>query len=108
LKISIESSEPLDDVLRVVGALYDVTLTATPVGAPADGSSATTARGPRSGRSRAATAPSRNGRRRSRTRVTKVSNAELRAWARDNGHTVSDRGRIPASVAQAYRDAQAG
>lgn len=108
MKISIDSSEPLDDVLRVVGALYDVTLTATPVGTPADGSSTTTARGRRGGRSRAAAAPSRDGRRRSRTRVAKVSNAELRTWARDNGHTVSDRGRIPASVTEAYRDAQAG
>jgi len=26
----------------------------------------------------------------------------VRAWARDNGHTVSDRGRVPASVLDAY------
>lgn len=26
----------------------------------------------------------------------------VRAWAKDNGHTVSERGRIPASVTEAY------
>ncbi|WEG07793.1 Lsr2 family protein [Microbacterium horticulturae] len=28
--------------------------------------------------------------------------AAVRAWARDNGHQVSDRGRIPATVLDAY------
>ncbi|MFT4305680.1 MAG: Lsr2 family protein [Microbacterium sp.] len=28
--------------------------------------------------------------------------AAVRAWARENGHTVSDRGRVPASVLEAY------
>lgn len=107
MKISIDSSEPLDDVIRVIGAMYDVTLTATPAGAPAAEAPKTPARAGRGGRGRAASAASGNGRRRSRARVTKVSNAELRSWARENGHTVSDRGRIPASVAQAYQDAQA-
>jgi hypothetical protein len=34
------------------------------------------------------------------------SNAEVRSWARQNGLTVSDRGRVPASVLTAYRNAQ--
>ncbi|WP_449278308.1 histone-like nucleoid-structuring protein Lsr2 [Leucobacter sp. GX24907] len=29
----------------------------------------------------------------------------IRAWARDNGHAVSDRGRIPGAVIEAYRSA---
>lgn len=29
----------------------------------------------------------------------------VRTWARDNGHAVKDRGRIPASVMEAYRRA---
>ncbi|MBA2391029.1 MAG: Lsr2 family protein [Geodermatophilaceae bacterium] len=29
----------------------------------------------------------------------------IRAWARRNGHTVSDRGRIPASIVEAYHAA---
>jgi len=28
--------------------------------------------------------------------------ASMRAWARDNGHEVSERGRVPASVIEAY------
>jgi hypothetical protein len=30
----------------------------------------------------------------------------LRSWARENGHTVSDRGRIPKAVVAAHREAQ--
>ena len=33
-------------------------------------------------------------------------NAVIRAWAQANGHAVSDRGRIPASVIDAYRAAE--
>lgn len=33
--------------------------------------------------------------------------AEVRAWARENGHEVPDRGRIPAELVDAYREAQA-
>ncbi|PZS17604.1 MAG: hypothetical protein DLM57_08075 [Pseudonocardiales bacterium] len=32
--------------------------------------------------------------------------AAVREWARSNGHSVSDRGRIPASVLEAYDAAQ--
>ncbi|WP_211299783.1 Lsr2 dimerization domain-containing protein [Amycolatopsis lexingtonensis] len=28
---------------------------------------------------------------------------EMRAWARDNGHEVADRGRIPTSIVEAYK-----
>jgi hypothetical protein len=34
-----------------------------------------------------------------------VSNVELRAWARQNGFTVSGRGRLPVTVIAAYRAA---
>ncbi|WP_406841616.1 Lsr2 family protein (plasmid) [Streptomyces sp. AHU1] len=30
---------------------------------------------------------------------------EMRAWARENGHQVSDRGRIPSKIRDAYREA---
>lgn len=33
------------------------------------------------------------------------SNAEVRSWARENGLTISDRRRVPASVMAAYRSA---
>ena len=31
----------------------------------------------------------------------------IRAWAKKNGHNVSDRGRLPAEVLQAWQTAQA-
>ena len=37
-----------------------------------------------------------------------MGTAELRTWARDNGYAVSDRGRVAASVAQAYDAAHQG
>lgn len=33
--------------------------------------------------------------------------ADVRAWARENGHEVPDRGRIPAELVDAYREAHA-
>ena len=46
-----------------------------------------------------------NGRSRSAKDRAKVSNAELRSWARANGQTLNDRGRVPAAVIAAYRQA---
>lgn len=34
-----------------------------------------------------------------------VDVAAVRAWARENGHTVNERGRVPAAVVEAYRAA---
>lgn len=34
-------------------------------------------------------------------------NVKIRAWAKENGHNVSERGRIPAEVVEEYRKAQA-
>jgi len=33
------------------------------------------------------------------------STAAIRTWARDNGHEVSERGRIPKAVVEAYHSA---
>jgi hypothetical protein len=38
-------------------------------------------------------------------RMDREQAGAIREWARRNGHQVSDRGRIPASVVQAYEDA---
>jgi hypothetical protein len=49
---------------------------------------------------------SRTGRRRGRARSAGNGSArEVREWARANGHKVSDRGRVPAEVIEAYRAA---
>jgi Lsr2 len=38
-------------------------------------------------------------------RMDREQAGAIREWARRNGHAVSDRGRIPASVVQAYEEA---
>jgi len=42
------------------------------------------------------------GRTRGRGRSRNNQTAEIRAWARENGHKVNERGRIPADVVAAY------
>jgi hypothetical protein len=118
LKVTIDSSEPLADALRVIGALYDVTL----VVAPADqsssvaGSGAASPRAPKVGREqprrpagkeRAARATKAGGEH-ARTSAAPVDTAALRSWARDNGYTVSDRGRVASSIVEAYEAAHRG
>jgi hypothetical protein len=39
------------------------------------------------------------------TRVDREQTQAIREWARNNGHKVSERGRIPASVLEAYNSA---
>ena len=45
-------------------------------------------------------------RRPGRTASSRERSADIRAWAKDQGITVSDRGRIPANVAEQYEAAQ--
>lgn len=40
--------------------------------------------------------------RRTRAQTSRTSTSEVRAWANENGYTVSDRGRIPIDVQSAY------
>jgi hypothetical protein len=47
-------------------------------------------------------------RRPGRTVSSRERSADIRAWAKDQGITVSDRGRIPASVAEQYDAATKG
>ena len=47
-------------------------------------------------------------RRRGRTVSSRERSADIRAWAKDQGITVSDRGRISASVAEQYDAAPQG
>ena len=92
MQITIDSTEPLDKVLPVIGALYGVTLSV-----PAQP---------------AATAPRRRTRApqpkqaiERRTKRTEVKASEVREWARGSGHQVSDRGRVAAKLVEAYRAA---
>ncbi len=48
------------------------------------------------------------GRRRPRTQSSRQRSGDIRAWAKDRGIAVSDRGRIPASVVEQYEAANRG
>ncbi|WP_345134066.1 Lsr2 family DNA-binding protein [Microbacterium laevaniformans] len=51
-------------------------------------------------------AGARRGTSRSARKASGVDLAAVREWARANGHTVSERGRVPAAVLEAYAAAQ--
>jgi len=112
LKVTIDSTEPLTDALRVIGALYDVNLAQVPATddtttarvarrrptrpAPAKPSPHIPAKAAKSSSART-TGPSRLG--------ETVSSSDVRAWAAANGHAVSNRGTLPAAVKVAYAEA---
>lgn len=122
LKLTIDSSEPLEDAIRVLGALYGVTLVLSSDDQDASKPATEHPSGP-SKRSRSARRKSsvtrkarpvasatdadaaQPERQASQRSARSPSNAEVRAWARENGLTVSERGRVAASVMTAYRDA---
>jgi hypothetical protein len=104
VQLSIDSTEPLDKVLAVVGALYGVELVAaSPVesAAPPDArTNADTARADATGKALRKRRPAVRGSR--RTQAAKPDPVAVRAWARANGHEVSNRGRVAAAVLAAY------
>jgi hypothetical protein len=122
VKITLDSTEPLEDAIRVVGAMYDVKLVVSrgegatkPVERVAAKASTTQGQtrkrlsGSKKSRS-AAAASGAGGSGRSNSRSVsgaggRPSNAEVRSWARENGLAVSDRGRLAGSVMAAYRSA---
>ena len=118
LKLTIDSSETLEDTLRVVGALYNVTLEVPANGAKARRSAKNTGTSGSSRPARAAGAraqrrpvdrqPSNRGRGRQARAGTRahgpVNAAAVRSWAREHGYTVADRGRMPAEVLTAYQN----
>lgn len=114
MKLTVDSSEPLEDALRVVGAMYGVTIVVSENGQGKRESprqrTTRSKKGPVStkGRSRAAVAdkaPPRSHKARTASPVAKPTNADVRAWARQAGLSISERGRVPGSVMAAYRDA---
>ena len=114
MKVTIDSTEPLADAIRVIGALYDVNLGEvatddTPTAGAAQEQPPRAATGTSSRRSRAkiakASTPSGTGRRR---RAHAAGSSDVRAWAVANGHAVSNRGTLPAAVKAAYAEAHQG
>lgn len=114
LKVTIDSREPLADTLRVIGAVYGVTLVVAENGTSEKESTRQRTPTPRkragNTNQRTRSGLTDGGARRSRKggpgeSAGPPSNAEVRSWARANGLTISDRGRVPASVLTAFRDA---
>lgn len=112
MQLTIDSNEPLDRILQVVGALYGVSLNADGSGA-AQTAPTTSGRG-RGGRGTRKSAATGRGRSASTSRGSRsgrgrgVSGAEVRQWARSNGYQVNERGPIPATLRDAYLAAQRG
>jgi hypothetical protein len=119
LKLTVDSSEPLEDAVRALGALYGVTLVISH-DAVETGRSVRKSPNRRSdarGRKRSSQTRARTGgpvarrggaaRANSRSRADGAAgSAEVRAWARQEGLAVRERGRIPAAVKMAYQEAQ--
>jgi len=99
--------------MRVLGALYGVTLVVSSdeQDASRPATKRTTRRRPspaKEARTGVPTADAEAGKSKPETALRSAgspSNAEVRSWARQSGLRVSDRGRVPASVMTAYRNA---
>ncbi|WP_270886538.1 Lsr2 family DNA-binding protein [Pedococcus sp. 5OH_020] len=118
MKVTIDSTEPLDDALRVIGAVYKVRLNVVDDTAEAQGPGAVASplvAAPEEGKPSQRSTPRPSRRRRQNTtskrdgrNVLSVSVSEMRSWALANGHRVSARGTLPTSVTAAYADAHSG
>ncbi len=98
MKLTIDSTEPLADALRVINSIYDVTLTTA-----ASTSADSAPRSPKPAAVKKSTAANRRGK---RADVSDRVNPKLvRQWAWENGHELSARGSLPAAVRDAYRAA---
>lgn len=105
MQVTIDSKDSLESTLRVVGSLYGVDLTVTSPGAAPAQEEAPAAETP-ARRGRKAAAGKRAGRGSRRSAASESSAADLaavRAWARENGYEVSDRGRVSNAILDAYR-----
>jgi hypothetical protein len=84
------------------GSAYEIDLCEEHAGALHD------ALGPYVGLARRTASSGRGGRSRASSRRDATQTQAIRDWARSNGHKVSSRGRIPASVIEAYEAAHRG
>ena len=118
MQVSFDSSDPLADVLSVVETVYGVKLTVTAAGPESAELNSATAAGTVSatGGQRAKASPRRSPRSTTKKEVLLADSTSaardaglaqrVRAWARDNDVSVSNRGRLPRSTVDAYIAAQ--
>jgi hypothetical protein len=86
------------------GAGYEIDLTSANAARLRDALAPWIGHARRAGHSRPGSGPGRQNR--GAARVDREQTQAIREWARSNGHPVSDRGRIPAAVVEAYHAAQ--
>jgi hypothetical protein len=87
------------------GVAYEIDLTDANAGALRDALQPYLAAGRRISGGRSAAGSSASGSGRPRRRTGQQDYGPIRAWAKDNGYQVSERGRVPASVIDAYEAA---
>lgn len=88
------------------GASYEIDVCAAHAAEVRDACAPFIGAGRRAGRTSGGGGPRRGGRGTARRRGGEANQvAEIRDWARKNGHPVNDRGRISATVRQAYEAA---
>jgi hypothetical protein len=115
VRLTIDSNDKLDQVLEAVGALFGVKVTTGGETPATDNSSASNGAAAPASRRRGAAkkAPASRGAGRGRASSSRASRSRpdsgaVRAWAKENGYDVSDRGRIPSQVVNAYQEANRG
>ncbi|MBV9593921.1 MAG: Lsr2 family protein [Actinobacteria bacterium] len=99
---------PADETVTFAldGNSYEIDLSASNASALREALAKYIGHARRAGRAaRPAPTPVRSGR--TPARVDREQLQAIREWARTNGHTVSDRGRIPSAIVEAYHSAVA-
>jgi hypothetical protein len=84
------------------GASYEIDLSAKNAAKLRDALAVYVANARRSGRGGGSSRPSSSSRRGRGSRGDREQTQAIREWARKNGHKVGEKGRIPASVLEAY------
>lgn len=108
MQVTIDSSEPLERVLRVVGALYNVTLSVAEDGAGRAPQVVASAARPGRRAAKVTKAPAGRRGRGTRAKAAAVDAAAVRQWARERGLAVSRRGPLPRGVVDEYAKSVTG
>ena len=120
LKVTIDSNEPLNDAIRVIGALYNVTLTPSSQSTGVPDNNGGKSRASARSNGKPATPTRKQPRRvpaqepmrgpapvtRRKSTPKAADPGEIRAWAKANGHSVNDRGPLSSAVRSAFAGAQ--
>lgn len=114
MQVTIDSTESLDEVLTVLSTMFETRIITDPNTSPVEPAAAPeppkTSKGAKAAK-RAKGASSgvkpKSARASKTAPAASVDSAAVRAWARDNGTTVSVRGALSKSVVTAYQVAHA-